>query len=177
MNSLLSYSASHPDFGRRKGCPFMEGMMTRVMAAALIGLGVALFVFWVLKPATDQRVPHETKDAPAEEERDVVLIFPGIHEPVTLAADEAAVPDSAAVVGIEAGGTHRAYLIQAMSTPEKHVVNDLPGGIPVSVAYCKLRDCVTAYTGARPTGERLDLGVYGLFQGRLVLMARGGAYF
>jgi len=177
MNSLPSPRASDPDLVRREGFRLRGGKLTCVMAAALVGIGVVLSVFWALKPAADQRVAHETEDPPVEEQPDVVLVIPGIHQPRTLAANEASVPDDAAVVGIEAGGAYRAYLIQGMSTPSNHVVNDLPGGIPVSVAYCKLRDCVTAYTGARATGERLDLGVYGLSRGRLVLMARGGAYF
>jgi hypothetical protein len=155
----------------------MAGKSLRVVAAILIVFGVALVIRRTLGPRSDLRLPSKSQATSTEQARDAVLIIPGVHEPGTLAADRARVPDSAEVVGIEAGGAHRAYLLDGMSTPPTHVVNDLPGGVPVSVAYCKLRDCATAYTGARPTGVRLDLGVYALFRGKLVLMARGRAYF
>jgi hypothetical protein len=177
MNSRpLSFSKDLAN-GTRERSRSMAGKSVRAVAAIVIIIGVILVIRGTLRPRNDSRPPTKSQAAPTEEERDAVLIIPGIREPGTLTAEEATVPDHSEVIGIEAGGAHRAYLLDGMSTPPTHVVNDLPGGVPVSVAYCKLRDCATAYTGARPTGVPLDLGVYALFQGHLVLMAKGGAYF
>jgi len=87
------------------------------------------------------------------------------------------VPDDAVVVGVEAGGKHRAYLLQGMCNPNTHVVNDLLGGVPLSVAFCNLRDCVTTYTPACERNEPFEIGVYGLIKGQIVLSADGRAYF
>jgi hypothetical protein len=73
----------------------------------------------------------------------------------------AKLPDEEEVVGVSVNGQHRAYLLEALSHgPDKHLVNDLVGGRPLSVAYCALHDCIQVVTGDgfRP----LELEVAGL---------------
>lgn len=67
--------------------------------------------------------------------------------PATLPAASADIVDGEEVIGVEAGGHHRAYTIRALRNPRFHIVNDLIGGVPVSVTYCNITDCTRVYTG------------------------------
>jgi hypothetical protein len=51
------------------------------------------------------------------------------------------------VIGVEAGGRSRAYLLKAFFYPAaRHVINDLLGGRPITIVYCDMTDYVAAYT-------------------------------
>jgi hypothetical protein len=69
--------------------------------------------------------------------------------------------DDSPVIGVTAGGRHRAYLVGALSAPKSHVYNDRLGGVPVTVTYCDLDDCARVFT-APPGSRPLPLGVAGL---------------
>jgi hypothetical protein len=105
---------------------------------------------------------------------DLGLLNEGVRQPLTAPADAAAVPDDAAVVGVEVAGKYRAYLLEGMAKPEFHIVNDLLGEVPVSIAYCDLNDCVTAYTD---THGPLELGLVGLQGRHMVLKVGKEVYF
>jgi hypothetical protein len=151
-----------------------RGNTMRIMGTSLRGIAVLFSLLWAVAPLIDVPVAREPSGGPHC--WDKARFLPGIRQPGTHPADAVPVPDSAAVVGIEAGGIYRAYLLMGMTTPELRVINDLPGGIPVSLAYCNLKDCAKAYSARNGSGEPLDLGVHGLIQGQLVLSAKGGAY-
>ncbi len=78
------------------------------------------------------------------------FIAPGVADPVLVPANEAMLADDAEVVGMLIGGVPRAYSLRAMAPPDRHVVNDVAGGVPVTVTYCDLAKCVRVFTGARP---------------------------
>jgi hypothetical protein len=60
-------------------------------------------------------------------------------------------------------------------TPSSHVINDVLGGVPVSVTYCDRYHCTRVFTGDT-AGDPLDLSVSGVKQGGLILRAGGHSY-
>jgi hypothetical protein len=95
--------------------------------------------------------------------------------PAVEAADAAGLNDAEIVVGVVVGGRARAYRLDAMRDREKHVVNDMIGGVAVSVAYCDLTDCVRGYTDAS-AAQPLDVAVEGLYLGEMAIKAHGGLH-
>lgn len=69
-------------------------------------------------------------------------------------------PD-ARVIGVTVGGRHRAYVLSALKSIRRHVVNDQLAGVPVTVSYCDRTDCAVAYTTAGGQAAPLDLSVGG----------------
>src|SRR5439155_127862 len=54
----------------------------------------------------------------------------------------------------------RAYLLESLFPVELHVVNDMLGGVPVTITYCDQTDCLRVFTD--PVGKQpLDMGVGG----------------
>src|SRR5262249_5728336 len=101
---------------------------------------------------------------------------PGRQTPPAVAADAAAVPDDAEVIGVYAGGHARAYLVAALSGgPTRHVVNDLLGEQPVSVTHCERTGCSRAFTGGR-AGTPLELDVAGWLHKGLALRVKDKDY-
>jgi hypothetical protein len=99
-----------------------------------------------------------------------------VKRPGTLAATDAGLPPDEKVIGVVIGGKARAYQVKAMEGRSQHLVNDLIAGVPVSVAYCNLTECVRVYTG--PTGSGpLDLAVAGLLNDEMVMSVGGTPYF
>lgn len=98
----------------------------------------------------------------------------GVRTPPAVAAEEARLDDAEEVVGVVVNGVARAYRLGTLSDPRHHVVNDLVGGTPVSVAYCDQTDCVRTYSG--PRAEPLRVGIGGLKDGGLVVKLDGAYY-
>lgn len=103
------------------------------------------------------------------------FIWPGIVQPPTRPAAEAFLEDDTEVIGISVAGVHRAYEMRAFDGPLAHVVNDLVGGVPVSVTRCDLSACARVFT-ADQDGP-LELGLGGIMQGRMLLRLPQGFYF
>jgi hypothetical protein len=94
---------------------------------------------------------------------------PVVCQPSTLPADKAAQDDDTPVIGVLAKGHARAYLLEAFECgPSSHIVNDVLGGVPVSVTHCDISGCTRVFTGATP-GRPLALSVAGRRDSRLVL--------
>lgn len=107
----------------------------------------------------------------------------GIREPATVPADEVKIPEDRTVIGICVGEHCRAYLLDAFKPHGvridsgrvvenadelgKHVVNDVLGGIPITVTHCDLSGCCRVFTA---DGEAsLDVAVTGLQDGHMEL--------
>jgi hypothetical protein len=99
----------------------------------------------------------------------------GIRQPPALPAASAGLGDDVEVVGVSAGGRHRAYLLSALVPIRGHVVNDLLGGHPVTVTYCDRADCLRVFTG--PPGQPFDVAGAGWDnrEGRRGLVLRVGS--
>ncbi|MDR3634499.1 MAG: DUF3179 domain-containing (seleno)protein [Isosphaeraceae bacterium] len=101
--------------------------------------------------------------------------LPGVECPPAVPARDVTLDGDEEVIGVETGGRTRAYRLDALKDRRRHVVNDLVGGIPVSVVYCDLSDCVRVYT--EPAGSRpLAVGLGGLFDGEMVVKLNGTLY-
>ena len=98
----------------------------------------------------------------------------GVRTPPAVAAEAAGLDDAEEVVGVVVNGAARAYRLGALSDPRHHVVNDLVGGAPVSVAYCDQTDCIRTYTG--PGAEPLRVRIAGMTDGGLVVKLDGVYY-
>lgn len=87
--------------------------------------------------------------------------IPALDRPATVAADDARwLEPGEPVFGIEMDGDARAYPLRILDWHE--MVNDVVGGVPVSLAYCTLCGAGIAYDGRAPDGRTYDFGSSGL---------------
>ena len=127
-----------------------------ILTATLLiatGIGVAL-VAW--RQASVRQHPPDF----------ALVNMPVIGRPTTVAAEAVTLPDDAVGIGVEAGGRRRAYLLEAFYPHERHVINDLLGGKPITVAYCDMTDCLAVFTDA-DADEPLEIAAGG-WQGHIV---------
>jgi hypothetical protein len=101
---------------------------------------------------------------------------PGIRQPPARPASEADLGDGERVIGVAAGGRSRAYSVPSLSRgPASHVINDVLGGVPVTVTYCDVRDCARVFT-SDTGGTPLGLSVGGFRAGGMVMKLDGRSY-
>jgi hypothetical protein len=106
---------------------------------------------------------------------DYTLDIPGITQPPTLPNGKAGLDDNATVIGVSAGGRHRAYSMAAVGGgPSSDIVNDLLGDVPIAVTRCDLSRCTRVFTGE--LGKLLDLSVGGRKAYKLVLKVGNHRY-
>jgi hypothetical protein len=99
-----------------------------------------------------------------------------IVRPAVLQAAEATLRPDDIVIGVEVRGSSRAYRLSAFDHPVGHLVNDMIGGVAVSVAYCDLSRCLRVYTD--PAGKTpLDIEVAGLLDREMVIKMGGRFYY
>ncbi len=101
--------------------------------------------------------------------------IPGLSRPAVVPAEGSGLADDEEVIGVVAGGRPRAYRLKALEYPPWHVVNDVIGGVPVTVAHCDLSGCTRAYAGRAGSGP-LDVAQAGLVGGEMILKVEGAAY-
>lgn len=83
--------------------------------------------------------------------------FAGVREPVMIPAEQVMLDDDEIVIGVEAAGESRAYLRQAFADrPDRHIVHDQLGSLPVAVTYCERTDSTRVFAG-KPGESSLDL--------------------
>jgi hypothetical protein len=123
-----------------------------VLSAAALCIG--FLAVWVLASSRKTQLPFALK------------YFPAFQRPVTIPAAEATLQDDAEVVGVQAGGRSRAYVLEALYAPERHVINDVVGGKPISITYCDMTDHLAVFTDPNGDGP-LEIAPGG-WQGRSV---------
>lgn len=107
---------------------------------------------------------------------DFLVDSPAIYQPEVISAKKAALDEDTPVIGVVAGGKARAYLVEALERGSaSHIVNDVLGGVPISVAYCDISGCTRIFTGPK-AGQPLDLIGGGVKDSRLVLKVNGHIY-
>jgi hypothetical protein len=99
-----------------------------------------------------------------------------ILRPPSLAANQARLQPDEIVIGVEVAGKAMAYRLAAFEATTGHLVNDLVGGTPVSVAYCNLTECLRVYSDPRGS-EPLDLNVAGILNDEMIVRHGGRMYF
>ncbi len=77
--------------------------------------------------------------------------------------------DDDLVIGVNLGGTVKAYPARLLEHPSSHIINDMFEGLPVIVTWCPL--CHSAVVFARPHvgGRILEFGTAGAYQRDLVM--------
>jgi hypothetical protein len=95
------------------------------------------------------------------------FMAPGIECPPTRSAEEADIPGDEQVVGVVVNGKARAYLLSAMVSPMRHIVNDLIQDTPVSVTFCNHNGCVRVFTDDT-RGKPLKISLMGFADGMLI---------
>ena len=154
-----------------------------VLIASAVAAGLFLLNVWP-KTGTPAPEPHPSEAVLAhqneerlayENARTIALDLPGVDCPPAHSPSEAKLADDEAIIGVSGGGRSRAYQVRALAQgPASHIVNDVLGGVPISVTYCDLRDCVRVFTGKGRGTLALRQG--GLHRGEMVLRSAGHPY-
>ncbi len=147
--------------------PYRKWIILSVAALVLSGGGVLAVWFW----------SRDAGQLGADEFRDSMPDLAPIQRPLVQSAESTWLHGDEEVIGVSAGGRHRAYLVRAFIPVQRHVVNDELGNVPVTVSYCDRNDCAMVFVG--PTGggplEFVPSGYSGLYDlGFMVL--RVGAW-
>jgi hypothetical protein len=137
-----------PQPSKKKGPGFFSwGRVAFLIALVLVLAGVSSGFLWTLLD-WEKQVPES--DTSLFRTRFAEAIRPRDYTPV---------------IGVSAGGRHRAYTLQALTRPDGHIYNDLLGKIPITVTYCNLDDCVKVFT-APDRDQPLDIAFGGPDQDR-----------
>jgi hypothetical protein len=163
--------------------PVIRSQLTRLWKSRVAGAVVAALAVWavvVLAAYWAERVSakrHGTGPMLPATGLDLNRRFQmkGIVRPPTLPADRADLREDDEVIGVVADGNARAYQLKALYIGRHHIVNDLIGSVPISVAYCDISNCAQVYT-RRGTTEPLDVWQSGFGKGGLILKIEGVAY-
>jgi hypothetical protein len=142
---------------------------TAIFSLLLIGGGVTL-VLWLWL---------EGWGVHAEDTIVKLTDEPAVQRPMVLPAGACWLPDDEEVLGVSAGGRHRAYHIRALAVVNRHILNDQLGSMPVTVSYCDSSDCIEVFLGAAGQ-DPLDVapgGVTGEADGGTLLLRLGTWYY
>lgn len=81
----------------------------------------------------------------------------GVRDPVMIPAEQVMLDDNEIVIGVVAAGESRAYVRHAFADrPDRHIVHDQFGSLPVAITYCERTDCTRVFAG-KPGEDSLDL--------------------
>ncbi|MHB1556330.1 MAG: DUF3179 domain-containing (seleno)protein [Isosphaeraceae bacterium] len=153
----------------------MTGLAWGVLMGGVVLSAIPLITRWEPRPGSGDGARRSdgrlVRRATFEENTSIPIERPVIH----LAADAAISPDEL-VVGVVVDGKARAYRLASLEGRTRHLVNDVIGGVPVSVAYCNWNGCARAYVGMPDTGP-LKLRVTGLLDGAMVLESGDTLFF
>jgi hypothetical protein len=99
----------------------------------------------------------------------------GVRCPPVRAAAAVSLAAGQEVAGVVVGGKARAYVLEGMALPDRHLVNDLVNDVPVSVSYCDKVDCLRVFTDAS-RGRPLEVTQIGRWSDGLLLSYQGQTY-
>src|SRR4051812_11606994 len=134
-----------PDVLIRSSTPG-RGAFWRLVGIAVGAWGLTILAFFGFEAVT-LRASRDVvvyRDGPAEPLHSFHL--DGIVRPPIVEAGASDLRPDEEVIGVEVDGRPRAYRLSAFRDPAHHVVNDLIDGVPLTVSYCDLNDCVRTYT-------------------------------
>jgi hypothetical protein len=90
---------------------------------------------------------------------DLDVYFPPVKQPKTFSASAVKLSEGTPIIGVNIAGKHRAYVLSALCSPSRHVINDLLGSRAVTISYCDLTDCVKVFTAAPSSAASLPLDI------------------
>jgi len=158
------------DASKGSAAPPRSPLLVTVSLLLLIsGCAAALIIFWPAEPPPQPatRRPMKLEMTP--------FFWPGVRQPPARSAAEVDVPGEAAIIGVSAGGRHRAYLIEGVDRRLPAIVNDLLADIPVTVTYFEPTGHARVFT-ANARGEPLNIALGGLGK-RMLLRLPQGSYW
>jgi hypothetical protein len=138
---------------------------------ALCGLG---YQSWAESRSTRQTPLPVDETARLPGGQGTLFVWPGTVEPPTVKAEDVKMADSEPVIGVRVGKRSRAYRVSAFSGAQRHVVNDVIDGQPVTITYCDRKKCARVFTGKGRKPLRIDTGGY---LGGLILKVSDHFYF
>jgi len=149
-----------------------------ILALMLAGIVVAMAVYWVERSGfhiVEKEVTYGSRGVWKPTKPLWTFEIPGLQKPHALPATAAKIDDLDEVIGVVVKGKSRAYWLEALKYPSRHIVNDVVAGAPVSVTYCDNTDCTRVYTG-RDSSTPLDVNLGGLYGTEMLLKVRGVRY-
>jgi hypothetical protein len=154
------------------------GLVLGVVLATIAVEGVVvLAAWWGERASLKAALKGFTSIPPDTEHPWMKFDIKGVSGPPAVPAATAEVADSDLVIGVTTKGQARAYTINALSDRRQHIVNDVVGSVPVSVAYCDMTQCVRAYTMAGES-QPLDVEQRGYWDDKgMILKIKGVDYF
>ena len=111
---------------------------------------------------------EQGQNLPEDEDPDTPGEIEPIVQPDLVSVEDAELGDDEMMIAIEVGGQHQAYWIRDLSQPGSHVVNDMVGGLAVSITYCDQTDFARVFTDPG-MDEPLKLRTAGWMQKQLAL--------
>jgi hypothetical protein len=147
---------------------FNVGVLT---ASSLVALAIA----FVLTAGEFFPRPSTPSPPPSALKMSTPFFMPGLKQPPALPAASAEVPANAEIIGVEAGGRHRAYLITALSRIDSHVVNDLVGEVPITVTFCDRSQCARVFCNEGGSAP-MDVNLAGIKDDSLLIRIENVIY-
>ena len=86
------------------------------------------------------------------------LAEPGLENGRFYAAEEVIIPAETMVIGVEVGGSFRAYLPGGMNDIDQHVLHDDFNGEPITVTYCDMSDCARVFVRGDVAADQIHMG-------------------
>jgi len=150
-------------------------IMVALVSIAVGGVAV-LSVWWIERASLNAAQKGFTSIPAGSEPLWSKFSMKSIFSPPTFPAGTAEVADTDEIIGVVANGKARAYTIEALSDRRQHIVNDVIGNVPVSVAYCDLKQCVRAYTSGGQS-QPLEVEHGGYWRGEGMIVKVKGVYY
>jgi hypothetical protein len=141
----------------------LAGIVLLVLAS--VTLTICLLA-WQEKPPIGRE--QQGQNLPEDEDPDTPGEIEPIVQPDLVPANEAELADEEMMIAIEVGGQHQAYWIRDLSQPGSHVVNDMVGGLAISITYCDQTDFARVFSDPG-TDKPLKLRTAGWMQKQLAL--------
>ncbi|HMC90392.1 MAG TPA: DUF3179 domain-containing (seleno)protein [Gemmataceae bacterium] len=150
-----------------------RGILVQGALVLVVAAGLALGHVFLIEPYLHgQRAALER--SPTFADMGTPFIWPGIDRPKIVPAGQSQLRAEDQVIGVAVNGKARAYLVSAFGGPQRHVVNDVLAGQPVSVTHCDISQCTRVFTAS--SGEVLGISCGGWHQGGLLLFAHGAIF-
>ena len=155
--------ASGKRTNKQAGIRLLAGIVIVLLAS--VALVICLLAWQSEQPIGRQ---YQGQNLPEDEDPDTPGEIEPIVQPELVPAKEAELADEEMMIAIEVGGKHQAYWIRDLSQPGSHVVNDMVGGLAVSITYCDQTDFARVFTDPE-TDEPLKLRTWGWMEKQLAL--------
>jgi Protein of unknown function (DUF3179) len=155
----------------RRWASIRNGVVAAIVLEATI-LGMVVAAELASRRAEEARISAELSSQPLWYQ----VVAKPILNPTILDAAEARLRPDTMIIGVRIGDQVRAYRLNALDDPSRHLVSDHVGGKSITVAYCNLAQCVQVYTNEEDT-KPLDIELAGRRDNQMVIKVAGNLYY